>query len=1449
MSSIPINNNLRLQSPYLYCQAVGSDGSDNTKGGIHLRWDLTKELGDNHIPKGYLAGSNVGYNKPDDFVTLYRSPFNDERPTIIDFQNLDASNMSFLPEDEGIIYSVTTGWGGTNNIIVRFLNRAKFKLILDKGIEPITAVQDFLHLYNDIIEVEVQDKLMFKYEMNFAAENESLTANFETVSIKDRLDNNSVYVIKREYLLYEHLKDVRTTIGENIKYIRLSQNGLVPVLTLTLYTYEDIFKYYQETSSWETIGNFGLSLNDSEVFTWFQGDLYQGGGTLDLNWPKYNNGVMLVGDNYLDRWGNKDDGLKELIQQFIPLSNIEPRANQLLNTSDDPENPNGLTVSLLDMLKIVGIDYHGARMMGLGFLDAYPFLEGPGPFIYAAVYTTYPDLPEIGTDNDHVFLTIPTSTTDYRLPSIPVLNHVSYGLYVSSEENNEPELISNPDGYSLYDDSRFINLRKQNTNAPQPIGVLIPENDAFDATQVTQPAGFGIEYRHKDDGDWRQPELIKDNEYLGSDNQYESMIIPEKDMNPIYTHNETEPGIHLYALYPVNWFSRVNGESNIVETDETFFPKHNRLLPPSNLAVQYIQEEDPLILTSASEQNTLNNLNASDPDGDHYRTRVVFDWDNIHHNAYQSANKIEFFYRESPFIKIEGQIKSVVALPGTDAECLILTKPFTMASQSPVVVITPSISLSEIPLFIGSTLNTQEGQFTVLEVSQPYVGQEGPSFRVKKLVANEALQAESDDPVIIMPVYTAPKKDDVFFIFENTNTYNGWTKLNQSVNLIEFSNETETIYEEDGSSHTEVIGGIHGDAFIEELPDGGYAITFLSSYLTPPTDAFVSWVKGSARFTLAGFTNKKKRLPVVSLQQTNPIKIVVFDPDYFTLPNERILTGTQSVNYHPSYKVYLTPQPGVFDKTKTMPLGNINNKKTYLAVRSIDTTLQNYSSLTNPAVLVAKNVQKPLPPQSINGPLFATRPDFYGKSTYTLDIQLDIADRVPFGLVVYRANEMSILQTLYNPDTFKQVILDLAAIADNDPQKFDRWRSLVEVETEIANDNQFRLFGAYRFPNPDNDSTEIFTSALTTSIIHPFPLLPGETLLSKKTIIKKAIEDIFAPITETPLIFEYLKTGYQTSSKEPTIKSAIGRWLEPSNTSFDPYPMAVKFPVSEPNTVRITDYTLSGNSRNIYFYFAREIALEGKLSERTPVSGPVVLVDAAPAEKPNIRKVITIEADPILNTPPSIRFELTEYLSTERINEYQIYRTTNIANATSVRNMELAATVQVGNPIIDIFSGLDFPPFGLPLFYRVVALRKIINEKQGVEMIPSIASEMVLTNVIDVLNPIAPVISYTAEEYFLDQNGNIQELFNVTLSWPRTVYNGTYFLYKMNDKGNWTMLWSKKTNDVLISFPENGDFNNYPEMESVEKIDNLGNPIYHRFKVSVENANGLFNLEDKELVI
>ena len=40
--NIILSGDHKVQSPYIYLQTVGSDGSDNSAPGIHLRWDLLR---------------------------------------------------------------------------------------------------------------------------------------------------------------------------------------------------------------------------------------------------------------------------------------------------------------------------------------------------------------------------------------------------------------------------------------------------------------------------------------------------------------------------------------------------------------------------------------------------------------------------------------------------------------------------------------------------------------------------------------------------------------------------------------------------------------------------------------------------------------------------------------------------------------------------------------------------------------------------------------------------------------------------------------------------------------------------------------------------------------------------------------------------------------------------------------------------------------------------------------------------------------------------------------------------------------------------------------------------------------------------------------------------------------------------------------------------------------
>ena len=1444
MAVIPINNDLKIQSPFLWCGAVGSDGSDDTYAGIHLRWDLMKDLGYNHIPKGTKGEPGSGYNQNNDFINLYRTEFSTKLgENVIDFADLDENNVTYLPDDEGLIYHYI-GSNFENFIIVRFLDRAKFRYILHTGLDINDPIQDFLNRYDGIIEVEIQDKLMYNFELKFIATQGSDTAFFETVMTTDRSDTEAVKVIKREYkdsgtLISEGVKST----SENIRFFRVKQYLMHTPKLFMFNTYEDLFTDVQNEGEWKEMGQFSLELEDDEkVFSWFQGQTYTG-GSLTLDWPKYNDGTMLMPDNYMDRWLYPDDGLKAVVGQYIELSNTDPRANINYDTGD-PEDPNSITVSLLDMLKMVSLDYHAARMLGLGFLDNDLSEDPSGHYLYAAVYSTEHNLPGWENKSDNVFITLPTSMADFRSPLAPELD-LTYGLFVETDENNAPVLISDPNGYSFHDDSRYINLTKINLSAPQDIMPDIPVADNFDATIITQPSSYGIKYKEVNEGDWRMPGLLFDDEYTDINGVYETTTIPEQDSNPIYTHREIESGVHTYALYSVNIFSRVSELSNYAITDNTTFPVRNTLLPPNNLAAQYIQEESPLIFTTQAEQVALAEWEISNPGQDNCKTRVTFEWSNLHNNAFQFADIVEFYFREQPVDKVEGMVKSVTSL--SDTECEVRTKPYSMTSSNPATTVTPYIAPGDETRFIGSNFNTADGQFVIYHVGQPSQQGDGPTFFLKKNERRETVQIAPDEPMVIVPVYSMPDVNSIFFTFENAGDLSQWSKLSQTVEIVNFSTTTEMVYEEDGSSNLETVGGINGIADIIEIPDsdGGYLIYFTNgNNLNPHPDPRVSWSKGVARIFLNNFPNRKKRLQVYSIQETSPIKLVVFDPTYLSEPGQRIQTGSQVVNFHPSYRVYLDAETGVFDRTILMPAGNNNNKKTYLAATSVDFATGFSSAITSPATILARNIQTPLPPNDFYVQLNTSRPDFFDKSSFTIDLQFNTFNRVPYGFVVYRASEMAILQVLYKPETVQSVWESLESLEEYGYENRWRWQGLINAEIDPEDDNKFFQWGEFRFPNPDNESTYYYTDADTA--IYPFPLTGS--LQQNVQLIKRIIEDIFVSVTETPVVIEYLKTANKTSSELPKVRDIIGRLLAPTDLAFNPFPMAVNYPADNPEYVRFTDYTLDGNASSAYFYFAREISVNMKLSERTQVTWPVALSNAKAPAAPKIRKVISKEGDPAFFSGPSVIFELNEYLNAEKIENYLLYRTLDISKTASVTQMKLANEFYHTDPIIDQFSDLEFPPFGESIFYRIVAKRWIENEAGMNETVHSHASELIMTSILDVYYPIAPELTVQIGNTNTDVNGNIVSLENVSFSWPATTHNATYSLFKMNSRGQWQLLWSQKSNESQ-SFPPDSDFVNYPATAMLDKLDDNGNVIYHRFKITVENASGLFNKEDSEVVL
>jgi hypothetical protein len=1871
-----------FQSPYTYLQAAGSEGTDGSARGIHLRWDFLRQLGSEHLPKGNLSGSNgtypstSGFNKNNDFVRIYRVPYNKEYNVVVDFQNIpdviNESGNERIWEYNGFI-PVQFDPTNTTDVRLNFVDTDQYDLIranIDPAVDPIA----FLKQYTRVVEVQTVGKLMFKGVFDIDAdqpENTTFSAfNVQTIALRhdnfdatSDLEKYSTTCIKQIARLDPVSR--RTFICENIAFFRFSSfNFFIKKLTLSTYVDHIIGENgpVNGNGNFTLIDQFSLDDGDSDnntlVFKRLE-DLSK--YVIDKRWPKYNDTNQSTGEftvkvqNYKDRWLDPV-GLKEAVKTYLDLSATDTQAIGYLE-SDDPENDALSEVSYLDMLKLVSLDFHASRMLGLGHIDlsrgtapgikdggltaaalidfinntnnssvqvrdylvekapnsepvllaavnrsaplnadhlkdilnatpnlddsvllaalkrtpslpvgtiqdllvansplsdsvlkamidrnpsiphgniqtivsqSYPlsdevllsiinksvalpfgtvqnimlansplsdevllallkrntplpagtiqniFLENTplSPLVEDALKSRTPALPgnvvnailnsnavaglfnriqhiyvmeyvtEVAIENHvptqtttHVYMSLPTSLKDSRLPAAPVLKPTSYGLLIENA-TGVPTQLTDDEGYSPYFDERVINLKRERFLNELTVIDLTLQRQGFCICEETPAIGFGIEYKLDSENSFRKPEINHDSEFNDHTGLAETIFVPNNGQELVFNHQEKEEGIHDYALYSINWFSRVSPLSNVRQTDFTKFRKRNTILPPFNFAVQLIQEESPLVFTTQIEQNKLADLMSVDKT----LVRATFDWNYNHNKAYQQADYAEIFFKENPPKATKGKIVSVTQLPDRKVE--VTTGFYTITSLSPSQDVTPVIMPADVSRFEGSTFVAGEKTFIIESVSAPVNG-ENPTFILRQIRETAVTDINNNNIFTVTEQFISPEVGDIFLTVENLAEPSNWdSKLTEKVYLehffkvvhleIQYSdnpqndgkytidnvtvqggnteikvieeiaddtvsvpgeityakrvnviahsassgsftvegdisseinigelvlitasnsidnsytitnasvvgsdtvievqepfqdvnrpfyltfNKTvtidslntadskiiisgdlsselippyrETVLMPNNSEEKVIVGGIFEKATIIEFLDkdelgndipnsrtGVYEITFDSYQLADHINSLVDWYKGIIRIMedsnfLPTSIDPDRTTPEMKLLQVwsidtsgSTLKLIAYDSSLNVDSNFQpiedyvpILSGNSiDVNFHPSYRIYLTTDTNGtnnFEESSILPSIGEGSKQSFMGIRAIDLKeLPNISShITSPVILMAQEIVVPIPPGEPSGPEYATRPDFYGKSTYTFDVEVDTTDgRQPHMLVFYRANERKILDQLYAPATVADILNQLENLPEDDAAFFaDRWKDLVNVN--LDGNGLFKSYvpDGFAFPIPDNTQYSIPEANLNLPLVFPFDgdVAPGQMI----EIVKQAIDGAFLPLTEQPVIYKYLNEGKQTSGRKPNIRDLDGQVLLPEDPDFDPSPMAVKYLDGSDTFVRFTDYTLDGAAKNFYFYYGIELTNQLKISGRSPIAGPVKLINTSPAEEPVIKKVNSQLFNASLEIPTAVKFEVNDYIKSEGIRVFDIYRTTNSSDSLSIRSMQLAKSVLVDEELVDDFSDVAFPLYGEPLFYRIVARREIFNEQSEAELIPSKPSNVVLTNVVDNVNPVAPEI--------VSENGTTtaELLENVVLKWNPTCYNGTYRLQKMNSSGNWVNIHEVKTNDELIQYPpidpQTGtpDFLNYPETQSLNRLDDNDISIYHRFRVEVENSSGLFNLTDKPLTL
>jgi hypothetical protein len=639
------------------------------------------------------------------------------------------------------------------------------------------------------------------------------------------------------------------------------------------------------------------------------------------------------------------------------------------------------------------------------------------------------------------------------------------------------------------------------------------------------------------------------------------------------------------------------------------------------------------------------------------------------------------------------------------------------------------------------------------------------------------------------------------------------------------------------------------------------------------------------------------------------------DPDYDHIvikENEAHIPQEQEVNYYPSYKVYLFADPANgITAANILPRAGENTHYSIFGISSHSNSPDYDSKISVPNPMYAVRIEKPIKPEDVKGALYATRPDFFNRSTYTFTTRYT---RRPYGMLHYRANDDALLNVLYETATIKTIRENLSKLGGNNETYFtNRWQDFLNFEALVDKNNVLNpvdLLGPdeqpnplpprvplnyteypveddaefkYRFPAPDsvlllasiNEFIDWHNQSHPTAIQVPKLLKLNslnDVIISTKNgiernllaihFIEQAIQAVFVPLTEVPVVYDYIKdNSYVPVNKKQTIKDKNGNILKYPNPDLDIAPM-MKITSETEFRTQFTDFNLDGNSQNIYFYGVREMDIKMNFSEFSTFLGPVKLVPSNPPQTPEIKRIMPILENKVLGIKPSIQIELNAYKPEYNIRKINIYRAKNVLDAQSIRTMTAVKEILIDEDtlssdfdsvwtVYDEFEDLEHVPFGDGLFYRITVSREIeyadpssteLNPIVNIDYTPSQPSKITATVIADNVSPESPVLEATGVP--TGTNGSI--LKPIVFNWEKTVHNGTYILYKMNNQGNWEKIHEIVSNEsevilALANVPSYTD-------ELVIKNDE-DERIYHHFKVLSVNSSGMFSSEEKILTL
>lgn len=1376
-----------IQSEFLSLNASGSTGSDCPKG-IHLRWFFTGLLGDSHVPLGNKGEAANLINRGDDFVNIYKLPYRQIKEAAqltLDFEQRPYFIHPYFPvwnyNIGGIFFQLTFLDANIYESATRKFNEASFpkefytQYCVEQGKIAIELLNNEFCFAIDFESIKDYENLKLETFSSFIKneEKEEVISNrINGQTLSDRQKSEGILGDNMSKLIYQ---------------LQESVNKKAP-LKINFYSYSKAVSAFNGTPS--QIGKFSITQYPKSAWQEVRSDL-----KLE-EWKRWKHNKELSINNYQKKF---DEIISEHLQpHFSPNSNL--LENFYLKLQDDDPTTINSTAQFFNALAIASLDYHIARMLGFGFSD---WTNTENTYIYLMEYSIEKDgdaknLLNTIPDGQHLYLSLPTST-QYDNSPVPLhLKPVRYGL-----KNMDVSTV-NEKGYEKDRLIRHLRLHGERDDFRRSESFFTP-NTLFSAAHLNPSIFAGVLHRKEGAGanDWIKPELqdfksmwIDENDNQEILDEVHPIIIPANAQDSMYIHEldfkEDNNVSYEYALYPIDIFSRSGNRSNIVVSDKTKFSIPNLLLPPHNVSVQLIQEENPLISSSVKEQERLETL-----EDDKTLVRVTFDYNHIHDinstklgidDANHFGSEVQFFFRETL-----PQISPKLA----EDETANLVK-FGFGSQKSIVKLITHPLNGSLSNFVGGYFSTHGYRFKILQVIS--------RSKIRVDYIEERTQT-SDNGIFTYHITKRYPKDvcegsdsRYYTIHENLEKASSWGRGNplKFSAQIDFENltawEKRSVEWEEQQDNGKVdvkrtVRGFWGTIEVIEKDDNGIAILKFKDVDFPihpqeqDTGNSVEFEKGILRIESDEEIRAWMTLKVLKIENIGGklgLKVSVDSSELESIDNGIPFKAV----YHPSYKCYLVAEKKEQDNT-SVPVFNEQHifpdtgriKKTIMALNTICKNPNRHADLpsfssplsTSRFLSAEKHISAfkleniDLPPEK---PIFATPPDSYSKSTFSFKLPII---KEPYQIVVYRADITSILSALYNTKTVRNIKGELNA---HDPCFTQRLCDLANLEREeIRGGWQFKKYENskrpdYRFPSPDKDD------------------------LGK---LEDVINEAFIPITEKPLLFSTIKNNQKISRETPA--KLVGEQLI------------------------VTDFNLDGEKSTSYFYMARTIGTGYQISPQNKIIGPVQQINNRPPKAPIVKNVIVkYDAEYI----PKITFNLIKHANHINIKNVELRQTDSALKAKVWRLMKV---VQTTDPNLDLsaidfsLQGVDYEDitFGQKLYFRLNAQKEIFYtpyDKDILEpdLIPSQASKIVSVTLIDNKTPKPPELNIN------DDNELICE---------KRCYQGTYILEQLNHKGVWKLANKKiKSPDPLIKF------NQLLE-------ENLSPNIFLKYRLKVINTNGL----------